>query len=180
MREEGAEMLKGWILSSSLVLVWAIVQLLLLQARRPRSVLSMMLTSFSPAVPVYVVAYSVTPPSLGILPPGLSATPPLLGMLDGALILVLLFATCALFYSHVHNSITLRLLAAFERAPRNSMTLPQIEAVSGLRVLVTERVEFLLGTRLVFADRGRYYPTASGRLAARAGRLVRSIMKLRA
>lgn len=172
-------MLKGWILSSSLVLVWAVVQLLLLQARRPRSALSMMLASFSPAVPAYAVAYVVTPPSLGILPPGLSATPPLLGILDGALILVLLFATCVLFYSHFHNSITLRLLAAFERAPRNSMTLPQIEAVSGLRVLVTERLDVLQGTRLVFADRGRYYPTASGRLAAGAGRLVRSVMKLR-
>lgn len=59
------------------------------------------------------------------------------------------------------------------------MTLPQIEAVSGLRVLVTERLDVLQGTRLVFADRGRYYPTASGRLAAGAGRLVRSVMKLR-
>lgn len=139
----------------------------------------MMLASFSPAVPTYFVVYAVTPPSLGILPPGLSATPPLFGMLDGALILVLLFATCVLFYSHFHNSITLRLLAAFERAPRNSMTLAQIEAVSGVRVLLTERLEVLQGTRLVFADRGRYYPTASGRLAANAGRLVRSIMTLR-
>ena len=172
-------MLKGLILSGSLVLMWAVVQLLVFQARRPRSAVSAMVTSFSPVVPAFFFAYSVTPASLGILPPRLSMTPPLLGMLDGVLILILLFATCVQFYYHFHNSITLRLLAAFERAPGNSMTLAQIEAVSGVRVLLTERWEVLQGTRLVFADGGRYYLTASGRLAASAGLLVRSIMTLR-
>ena len=172
-------MLTGLILSGSLVLMWAVGQLLVFQTRRPRSAVNAMVTSFSPVIPAFFLAYSVTPASLGILPPRLSTTPFLLGMLDGVLILALLFATCVLFYYHFHNSITLRLLAAFERAPGNSMTMAQIEAVSGVRVLLTERVEVLLGTHLVFADRGRYYPTASGRLAASAGRLVRSVMKLR-
>ena len=172
-------MLKALILSSSFVVLWAIVQLLLLQSRGPRDALSMMVKSFSPVVPAFFLAYVLTPPTLGFLPAGLSKTPALFGMLDGFLVLVLLFVTCVQFYYHFHNSITLRLLAAFERSPTKSMTRSQIEAVCGLRALLGERFDTLRRSRLVYVRGDRYHPTAAGVLAARFGQLVRAVMPLR-
>ncbi len=172
-------MLKALILGGSLVVLWAIVHLLLLQSRGPRDALSMMVKSFSPVVPAFFLAYSLTPPTLGFLPAGLSKTPALFGMLDGVLILVLLFVTCIQFYYHFHNSITLRLLAAFEGSPTKSMTLSQIEVICGLRALLSERLEALQKSRLAYMRGDRYYPTAAGILAAGVGRLVRAVMTLR-
>ncbi len=172
-------MFKALILSSSLVVLWAILQLLLLQSRGPRDALSMMVKSFLPVVPAFFLAYALTPPTLGFLPAGLSKTPALFGMLDGFLVLVLLFVTCVQFYYHFHNSITLRLLTAFEGSPTKSMTQSQIEVVCGLGALLSERLEALQRSRLVYERGDRYYPTAAGILAAGVGRLARAVMPLR-
>lgn len=172
-------MLKSLILSAFIVLLWAVVVLRLLQARRPKAPLNLMVVAFLPAVPVFSLAYWLVPQNLGFLPTGLSATPVLLELFDGLLILTLFFLTGVQFYYHFHNSITLRLLAELKRSPGEFMTIAELDAVSSVPILMEARLYALERARLLRCRDGRYYPTLGGRLVAALTVLTHAILKLR-
>jgi hypothetical protein len=137
-----------------------------------------MVKASAPLLAAYFLAYRLTPGSLGFLPAPAAATPAALGMLDGFLMLALFLLTGVHVYYHFHNSITLRLLTEITRAPRESMTLAQIEATCGIQVLVDERLDALERARLLKRTADRLYPTAAGRVAAAAARLGRAMFQL--
>ncbi len=171
-------MLKGLLLSAGIVAIWGGAALWLLRHLRPGSPLAVLAKSFAPAVPVFCLAYALTPATLGFLPAPLAATPEPLGTLDGLLALALFFLTGVQFYYHFHNSITLRLLAEFRRVPRGAMTLAQLEEACGLERLLDERLRALEHARLVRRRGDRFYPSVAGRLAAAAARLTRAVLRL--
>jgi hypothetical protein len=168
---------KGLLLSACLVAVWAAAVRLLL---RPRSEapLNVMVTTWVPVVPVYVLAYRLTPADLGVLPAPLAATPMPLGLLNGVLALAVLSLTVVQVYYHFHNSITLRLLTEFARAPHHALTPAQIEAVCGVQVLLDERLRALERARLLRRRGDRLYPTAAGSLAAGIARVWRAVLRV--
>lgn len=173
-------MLKGIILSGLISSAWAVIALLRLRRTHSKSPLNLMLVSFAPAVPIYFLAYTLTPSALGYLPPSLSRTPWFLGFSDGLLILILLFLTCVQFYYHFHNSITLRLLAEFKRSPRHLMTMAQIEATCSVPVLLDTRLYALEKAHLIRQRDQRFYPTVGGLIVAAVARPTREVMKLKA
>lgn len=170
-------MFKGLLLSGCLVTAWAIAVRRML---RPgyEAPFNLMVKSWVPVIPVFFLAYALTPSTLGFLPPSLAATPVPLGLLDGFLALVVFFVTTVQVYYHFHNSITLRLLTEFARAPHESMTLAQIEAACGVQVLLDERLRALERAHLLERRGDRFYPTAAGLVAAAAARLVRAVLPL--
>jgi len=169
--------LKGLLLSGCLVTAWAVAVRLMLRPRY-EAPLNLMVKSWLPLIPVFFLAYGVTPSTLGFLPPSLAATPAPLGLLDGFLMLALFFLTSVQVYYHFHNSITLRLLTEFARAPHESLTLSQIEAACGVQVLLDERLRALERAHLLERQADRFYPTPAGLLAAAVARLVRAGLPL--
>ena len=170
-------MFKGLLLNGCLVAAWAVAVRRMLRPRY-EAPLNLMAKVWVPVIPVFLLAYWLTPSTLGFLPASLAATPVFLGLLDGLLLLVLLFLTTVQVYYHFHNSITLRLLAEFTRAPHESMTLEQVEAACGVRVLLDERLRALERAHLLECRGDRFFPTAAGLLAAAAARLVRGVLPL--
>lgn len=172
-------MLKGLLLSGCLVAIWAVTVRRML---RPgyEGPLNLMVKSWVPTIPAYFLAYGLTPSTLGFLPPSLAATPTPLGLLDGLLALGAFFVTSVQVYYHFHNSITLRLLTEFARAPGESMALPQIEAACGVQVLLDERLRALERAHLLERRGDRLYPTATGLVAAAVARSVRAVLPLSA
>jgi len=172
-------MLKGLLLSVLVISVWGIVQLGVFHALHPRSALKSMIGSFLPALPAYLLLYLATPPTFGILPDRLAATAVPLGMLNGMLILVLLFLTCVQFYYHLNRAISLRILIEFERAAGRSMTLDQIERACSLGSLIGGRLEALVAYGLVFRFGEYYHLGPGGRIAAAVGRIARRVIRLK-
>ena len=172
-------MLKGLILSGAIVGASAVVQIVLLRALRYVSAPRLMGTAFAVTVPAYCLSYWMASPTLGVLPGRFSASPAGLGFWNGLLICVLLFVTWVQCYYHMGRSITLRLITEFERTPSRCMTLPQIEGVCGLEVLIGTRLDALLRHGFVMRRSDLYYSGPAGALAASLGRIARGIIRLR-
>jgi len=172
-------MLKGLLLSVLVIAVWGIVQLVVFHTFHPRNALKSMIGSFLPFLPAYLLLYLATPPTFSILPDRLAATAVPLGMLNGMLILILLFLTCVQFYYHLNRAISLRILIEFERAAGRSMTLNQIEHVCGLGSLIGGRLEALVTYGFVFRSGEYYHFALGGRIAAAIGRIARKVIRLR-
>jgi len=172
-------MLKGLLLSVLMIAVWGLVQLVVFHTFRPRNPLKSMIASFLPALPGYLLLYAATPPTLGILPHHLAATPAPLGVLNGFLILFLLFLTCVQFYYHLNRAISLRILIEFERVAGRSMTLDQIEDACSLSSLIGGRLEALVAYGLVLRSGGHCHLTIGGGIAAAIGRTARKIIELK-
>ncbi len=172
-------MLKGLILTGSIVVVWGVARLVVLRIVRPTDALKLMLVAYGSSIPVYMLVYVFTPPTLWVLPERLAATPASLGLWNGVFGLILLSLTAIQFYYHVHRSITLRLISEFERSSTRSMTLSEIEETCGLQVLIGSRLDALQRQGLVRERAGRYYLTAVGALVAVVGRAARRVLTLK-
>ncbi len=170
-------MFKGLLLSGFLVAAWAVAVRLMLRPRY-EAPLNLMVKLWVPVIPVFFLAYGLTPSTLGFLPAPLATPPAPLGLLNGFLVLTLFFLASVQVYYHFHNSITLRLLTEFARAPHESMTLAQIEAACGVQVLLDERLRALERAHLLERRGRRLYPTAAGLVAAAAARSVRAVLRL--
>jgi len=172
-------MLKGLLISGALLLLWGGGLLVVLQTLRPRLVFVAMLTLFAATVPGYLLAFLLTPSDLGFLPARLSATPFALGLINGLFVHTLLFLTGVQFYFHIDRSITIRLLTEFERAPSGELSLAQIRRVYGLDVVIQARLDAMVTNAFLVHRGGLYYLAPKGRLGAWAGRLFRSLFRLK-
>ena len=128
-------MLKGLLLSGVLVAIWVVVQGVVFHVAAPRKAFSSMVAYFVPTVPIYLLIYYVTPDDLRFLPPEFVGVDWRLGLGNGLVVHVLLFLTAGLFYSHADRSITIRLLIELARAPRQRLTLAEMQAMCGVEVL---------------------------------------------
>ena len=172
-------MLKGWVLSGFLILLWGGLQPIIFHVSSPQSRFQSMVTWFFPTVPVYFLLYWLTPANLWWLPGRLAATPYALGLLNGFLIHALLFLTCVQFYYHVDRSITLRLLTEFGRAPGGLLTLGQIRQKYGLEDIIQSRLEAMVLNQFLFLRENRYYLTTKGRLAAWMALSTRKLFRIK-
>jgi hypothetical protein len=75
--------LKGLLLSVTLMALWLVVQGIVFHAAAPRKAFSSMLGWFAPTVPLYLALYWVTPANLGVLPDGFVGADWRLGLLNG-------------------------------------------------------------------------------------------------
>ncbi len=169
-------MLKGLILSVALILVWALSLLSALQFAAPRRVYKTMVICFAPIVPAYLLLYVLTPASFGFLPAQLAEVGFALGLMDGLIVLVLLFCTGVLFYFHVARSITLRLLLEFGLSPDAVLSIEAIERAYGVHQIIEHRIEAMAANGYLSATSGRYHVTVKGRFVSLLAQLVRKLV----
>jgi hypothetical protein len=173
-------MLKGLVLCGLLITTWLIVQAAVFHLVAPRKAFASMLASFAPTVPLYLVLYVMTPADLGFLPPAFVGADWRLGLVNGLALQVLLFLTAGLFYSHADRSITVRLLIELARAPQQRLTLAQMQAVCGVEVLMTDRLEIMLANRFLAAQGDRFVLTPKGWIGGSIGLAARKILRMKA
>src|SRR5689334_15476497 len=105
-------MLKGFLLSGGLIVMWALTLGTILHIYAPRRVFGAMLLTYLPTIPAYILLYVWSPADLGVLPKALVGVDWRIGLMNGFVIHILLFLTAGLFYSHADRSITIHLLIA--------------------------------------------------------------------
>lgn len=173
-------MLKGLVLCGVLITIWLIVQAAVFHLVAPRKAFASMLAAFAPTLPLYVVLYAMTPADLGFLSPAFIGVDWRLGLVNGLVLQVLLFLTAGLFYSHADRSITVRLLIELARAPHQRLTLAQMQAVCGVEVLMTDRLEIMLANRFLSAQGDRFVLTPKGWIGGSIGLAARKILRMKA
>jgi hypothetical protein len=172
--------LKGLLLSGTLMALWLVVQGIVFHAVAPRKAFSSMLGWFAPTIPLYVVLYWVTPPNLGVLPDAFVGVDWRLGLLNGLTSHMLLFLTAGLFYSHADRSITVRLLIELARAPRQRLTLDQMQAMCGVEVLMQDRLDIMVRNGFLTPRGNRFVLTPKGWIGGSVGLVARRILRMKA
>lgn len=173
-------MLKGLVLSLLLITAWALMQGVVFHVASPRRVFKSMLASFAPTVPVYLLLYHVTPADLGVLSARFVGADWRLGLANGLIVLVLLFLTAGLFYSHADRSITVRLLIELARAPEQQLTLSEMQARCGVEILMEDRLDIMAKNGFLTTLDGRLVLTAKGWVSGSVGSLARRLLRVRA
>lgn len=173
-------MLKGLVLAGLLVATWAVVQGTVFQLRAPRKAFASMVAWFAPMLPAYVLLYLLTPPDLGFFSERFALAATTLGLLNGLIVLVLLFLTGVLFYYHADRSITVRLLIELARAPQQRLSLDQLQAVCGVEVLMQDRLETMAINGFLVQRDGRYHLAPKGRLGGLGGSIARRVLTMKA
>lgn len=173
-------MLKGLLLSGVLVAIWVVVQGVVFHVAAPRKAFSSMVAYFVPTVPIYLLIYYVTPADLRFLPPEFVGVDWRLGLGNGLVVHVLLFLTAGLFYSHADRSITIRLLIELARAPRQRLTLAEMQAMCGVEVLMQDRFDIMVHNGFLTASGDRFVLTRKGWVGGSVGRVARRILRIKA
>jgi hypothetical protein len=172
--------LKGLLLSGTLMMLWLVVQGVVFHAAAPRKAFSSMLGWFAPTIPLYLVLYWVTPANLGVLSDGFVGVDWRLGLLNGLTIHVLLFLTAGLFYSHADRSITVRLLIELSRAPRQRLTLAQMQEMCGVEVLMQDRLDIMVRNGFLVSRGNRFVLTPKGWIGGSVGLVARRVFRMKA
>jgi hypothetical protein len=139
-----------------------------------------MLASFAPTAPLYIILYAVTPDDLAVLSPQFVGADWRLGFANGLVVQVLLFLTAVLFYSHADRSITVRLLIELARAPRQRLTLAEMQAVCGVEVLMQDRLDIMQRNGFLVARGDRFVLSTKGWIAGSVGSVARSLIRMKA
>lgn len=171
-------MAKGLVLAGALAVLWVAAQLVVVHTLRPTRLFNTMTLLFAPTVPLFVALYALTPADLGMLPAEWSRSSAALGVLNGLLVLALLYGTWVEGFYYVDRPVTLRVLVEFVKAPGRRLTLDEVRAVYGLEHMITSRLETMRENALVEQRDGRWVLTRKGFLFARGIRFVRSVLGL--
>ena len=173
-------MLKGLVLSGMLITAWLVVQGVVFQVAAPRRAFASMLACFSPTVPLYLLLYWLSPADLGFLSPPLTGTDWRLGLANGLMVHVLVFLTAGLFYSHADRSITVRLLIVLAQAPRQRLTLAELQRRCGVEVLMQDRLDIMVQNGFLVARGDRFWLTAKGWIGGSIGWAARKMLRMKA
>lgn len=173
-------MLKGLLLSSALIILWALLQSVVFHVVAPRRVFNSMLICFMPTVPIYLLLYLTTSADLGVLPRELVGMDWGVGLVNGLMIHTLLFLTAGLFYSHADRSITVRLLIELARAPEQRLTLSEMQSRCGVEVLMVDRVDIMVRNGFLETRGDRLVLTTKGWIGAAVGSMARRLLRIKA
>ena len=171
-------MIKGYVISFSLMVVWVLVQLLVFHFSDTKQLFRTFTLLFIPSIPVYVIWYLKTSPTMGFLPETLSQTPYVLGLLNGLGLHGLLYLTYAAFFYYIERPVTLRLLIIFLKAPDETLTLLELKTTYGLDRMIGRRLEAMKHGGLVVEREGKYFLTREGEKLGRFCDVVRRLLKM--
>src|SRR4029077_13304153 len=172
-RVTDADVLKGLLLSGTLMTLWLAVQGIVFHVTAPRKAFSSMLGWFAPTIPLYLVLYWVTPANLGVLSDGFVGADWRPRVAQGPADHVLLFLTAGLFYSHADRSITVRLLIELSRAPRQRLTIGPMQAMCGVEVLMQDRLDIMVRNGFLTARGDRFTLAPKGWIGGTVGLVAR-------
>ena len=169
-------MIKGYLLSLGLILIWVMTQITVFQIRRPtRKFLCFTLLYFL-TLPAYVVLYFATPPDLGFLPPALAQTPVLTGFFNGLLVHLLLYCTYGEFFFYVDRPLTLQMLVEFLKQPDGTLTALELSKRYSMERMIRERLASMVHNRYLVKEGDRFRLTPKGECFGRIFTLIRAIL----
>lgn len=159
-------MLKGWILSGTLAVLWVVLQIAIFQIRNPVRKFRSMTLLFIPTVPLFIISYCATPNDLWFLPSSVSSTPFTLGLLNGIFVHSLMYGTHVIIFFAFSRSITLRILTEFRSARNYSMTLHDLQNLYSVERMIDGRLNAMVANKYLSVRNNRYTLSPSGRFFA--------------
>ncbi len=156
-------MVKGILLSSLFLLGWTFIQILVFHLASVRQLFRTLTLLYFVSLPLYVVCYLRTSPTLGFLPQSFSETPLGLGLSNGIFLYLLFYVTYVAFFYYVDRPLTLRMLIAFFKAPDESLSLSEIKTIYGLKYMIERRLQGMKDGGLVVEKQGKYFLTPKGK-----------------
>ena len=172
-------MIKGYVISFSLMVIWVLVQLLVFHLSDTKELFRTFTLLFIPSIPVYVIWYLKTSPTMGFLPEALSRAPSLLGLLNGLGLQGLFYLTYVAFFYYIDRPVTLRLLITFLKTPDEKLTLLEVKTAYRLDRMIGRRLEAMEHGGLVVEREGKYFLTRRGEMLGRFCDVVRGLLKMR-
>ena len=179
MWKDRSFMIKGYAISFSLMVIWVLIQLLVFQISSTKQLFRTFTLLFIPSIPVYVIWYLKTSPTMGFLPEALSRTPSLLGLLNGLGLHGLFYLTYVAFFYYIDRPVTLRFLITFLKAPDEKLTLLEVKTAYRLDRMIGRRLEAMKHGGLVVEQGGRYVLTPKGERLGKCFEHVRKVLKIK-
>lgn len=166
-------MLKGVLIGLFLTTncIWA--QIALSHRLRPRSTFVILVGLFVPSLTVYVILYTVAPPTLNFLPEAYSQTPFYLGLFNGLLLHLLFYGTYIQCFYYLSTPLTFRILEEFLKSDGGFLTLSELKGRYGLSHIIQGRLERLAVNGYIQNEKERYCVTKKGRFFAAVFKGVR-------
>jgi len=155
-------MVKGALISFFLVVAWTLVQMVVFRLTATRQLFRTVTLLYLLTIPAYVACYVITPDTLGVLPQDLDQGSSPLGLLNGLLLYLIWYPTYISCFYYVERPLTLRLLIALLKAPKEVLTLSEMKAVYNLPYLIERRLEAMKDGGFVTKREGRYFLTPKG------------------
>lgn len=174
--------MKGLLLAAAGSLALAAAITVLLRAARPERRAAALFRTFLASLPVFVMAYVLTPDDLGVLPRRL-VDGRLVGALYGLAVYAALFLGGWLqLYNLAERGFSLRILIDMDEQPGRVMTPADVSRAygggRGMDWMVGKRIDGLVEERLAEVRAGRLTPTPRGRRAAAVFAAVRAALRL--
>lgn len=169
-------MLKGYLLSTGLIIFWILAQITVYHIFQPKKKFWTMTLLFIGTLPFYAFFYFFTPSDVFFLPSSLSQTPVLLGFLNGFILHVLLYGTFVECFYYVDRPLTLRMLVEVLQAPGRTLTLSELQTRYSFREMIRSRLEVMVHNRYLSEQRQIYSLTTKGRIFANGFLLIRRIL----
>lgn len=171
-------MAKGYLISFMLIVGWIFVQILFFHGTGTRQKFKVLTLLFLLTLPLYVLWYCVSSPTLGCLPPALTQTPLVLGLVNGLGIHCLFYVVYVACFYCLDRPVTLRILIEFLKAPSGALTLSEMKAVYGLKEMLRRRLEGLKDGDLAVEREGKFVLTRKGVWLGRVFHWGRRLLKL--
>lgn len=169
-------MLKGILLSPLLIAGCILAQIVISHCLRPRITFVILIGLFVISLPLYVLLYLATPPTLGFLPDATSQTPFALGLLNGLLVHLLLYGSYIQCFYYLSTPLTLRILEEFLNAERGFLRLSELRERYGLHHILQGRLERLAANGYIQEEKECYRVTKKGRFFAAVFKAVRRFL----
>lgn len=163
--------MKGLLLAFGCSLLCALGVTLVFCTVEVRRHVAVMVRVFLATVPLYLVAYVLTPPDLGLLAPWLVEPHAALDWAFGLFVHAgLFFGGWLQLYNLADRGFSLHILIAIDEAPEHALSPPEIASRyggrRGLRWMLRKRIDGILDTGLVALREGRFRATPKGARAA--------------
>lgn len=171
-------MLKGIVLGLITFCVFFAAHVAVFRFRAPARRFDAMVRVHWLLVPVLCVAYVLTPPDLGILPPEWTGAGWVLDLVNGVIVYDFLFVGYSMLYFLVDRGFSARILIEIERAPSAALTQEQVEAVYAPEQIVGRRLGDLLDMKSVTKIGERFRIAPPGLQQARFFSFVKAFFNL--
>ena len=172
-------MMKSYVLTLTLTLIWLVAQIVLFQRARPAKKF-MIFTGLFLFLPMcYFISYLATPADLYFLPHAYCRASNALGLTNGLILLLLIYFTYSEVFFYIDRPLTLTILIEFLRKPEAFLTLDELKSRFQLESIIHARLENMELNGYLARTGQQFYLTQKGILFAKLFRLIRQIFGVR-
>lgn len=171
-------MLKGVVLAVIAILLFLVVHVTIFRISVPR-LRFIALTRLACVIGLlYVLAYLLTPPTLGFLPKDLVGGGWAIDFVNGMFIYVFLFIGYSMSYFLVDRGFSARIMVEIEQSPERRLVPDEIARRYSIAMVLDRRLNEMLEIGQIHVRDGRYRNTEKGHRAASVFRFAKRFLQL--